>query len=96
MADTVYDRLKSGVDWAQERLRDDEERLLATTPPRLEVRVTDLGFHNPATIFLYGVDEEGNEVTIMVGMEALALCLHTGKKEAPEPRRTIGFRASDI
>jgi hypothetical protein len=93
MAEMVYQRVKEGIESAQAQLGEDEELVVTYHLPGTTIQVSSVGFHNPSLIYLFGIDELGNEVSVQVAMQTLALILRRVKREPERPRREIGFTA---
>lgn len=54
--------------------------------------VHTIEFNNPSIIIFHGVDENGNEISLIQHCNQLNFLLQVGKREQPEqPKRQIGF-----
>jgi hypothetical protein len=53
--------------------------------------VTNLGYHNPYLIKLFGKNERDEECIILTHMNSVQLLLVVEKTDARSPKRTIGF-----
>ena len=92
LADTFYDRLRQHIEGTQNQLKKDEQLVLYYYNQTGErILVTDMGYHNPNLIILYGQDSNGNECSVIAHMQSVQLVVKILKLENKAERRTIGF-----
>ena len=92
MADTFYDRLESFITEAQSELEENQQLEISYASPAGEIiTVTDIGYHNPYLIRLYGKDKRNQECTVLVHMNSVQLIVRTANLRDAEQHRRIGF-----
>jgi hypothetical protein len=90
-ADTFYDRLRHHIEETQDQLGDNQElAILYYTTGGDPIVISDIGYHNPNLIILYGMDSKGNESNVLLHMESVQLVLKIIKVDN-KPKRKIGF-----
>jgi hypothetical protein len=94
MADTFYDRIETFIKEAEGELKQDEQLEITCSSPSGEViLITDIGYHNPYLIMLYGQDKHMNQCTILTHMDSVQLMIKTISLEDAGKHRHIGFLA---
>jgi len=94
LADWYHERLESHIREYQEELADDEDMSVAVILSNgRSIAATWFGYHNPNMITVYGVDEYGNEVKLLLPHTNIQVVL-TKTKKGPE-RRSIGFQTRE-
>jgi hypothetical protein len=90
-ADTFYDRLRHHIEEFQKNLKEDEQlAIYSYAGPNEPILITDIGYHNPFLINLFGTDSKGNECCVLAHMSSIQLVLKI-EKASPEERKEIGF-----
>lgn len=93
MADTQHARLEENIKEYQDKLPDDEQALVTVIlHGGQHVTVTWLGYHNASMLIADGIDERGNEVSLLLPHLDTQVVLTKAKKEAGEERRPLGFQ----
>jgi hypothetical protein len=76
MANVFYDRLRHHIEDTQNKLEENQQLAIYYYAPGGEpILVTDIGYHNPNLIILYGMDSKGNESNILLHMQSVQLVL---------------------
>jgi hypothetical protein len=92
-AEQLYYALEEEINSQSNNLEDDEA--LHITAPLQNgslIRVQEFGFRNWSLILIYGVDDNGNDVTLYVSHTNFQINVTTVKLKPEEPRREIGFK----
>lgn len=90
-ADTFYDRLRHQIENFQKDLKEDEQLAIYSYVGSNEpILITDIGYHNPFLITLYGTDSKENACCVLAHMSSVQLVLKI-EKVSPEERKEIGF-----
>jgi hypothetical protein len=91
-ASTLYEHLKEWFADAESELAKDEHLDLSfVTQGGDLISISDIGYHNPHLIVLYGRDEKGDDCKVLVHMAAVQLILKTVKGSETPGHRHIGF-----
>jgi activator of 2-hydroxyglutaryl-CoA dehydratase len=94
LADTLYERLQEQIKGMEGELKEGEElQVFYTRHGGEQLVITDIGYHNPSLMILYGVDEGSNECAVLVHMNSVELLLRVAKASVPQEPRRIGFIA---
>jgi hypothetical protein len=92
MIGSIYDRLQEQISTAQAQLVEGEQlAVYYQGQGGSPILVTNLGFHNPYLIKLFGKNESDEECVILAHMNSVQLLLVVEKTDARSPKRTIGF-----
>jgi hypothetical protein len=92
MADTFYDRLQEQISTALAQLVEGEQlAVYYQGQGGSSIQVTNLGYHNPYLIKLFGKNESDEECVVLAHMNSVQLLLVVEKTDARSPKRTIGF-----
>jgi hypothetical protein len=92
MARTFYDRLQVQISTAQAQLYEGEQlAVYYQEQGGSRILVTNLGYHNPYLIKLFGKNESDEECVVLAHMNSVQLLLVVEKTDARSPKRTIGF-----
>ena len=92
MADTFYDRLQEQIQGSLGQLREGEQLAAyyygqGSAP----ILVTNLGYHNPYLIKIFGKNERDEECLVLAHMNSVQLVLVVEKTDARSPKSTIVF-----
>jgi len=92
MANTFYDRLQEQISAAQAQLYEGEQlAVYYQGQGGSPIQVTNLGYHNPYLIKLFGKNESAEDCLVLAHMNSVQLLLVVEKTDARSPKRTIGF-----
>jgi hypothetical protein len=92
LASTFYDQLQEAINRELEQLGKMEQlAVYYQGPSGAPLLVTDLGYHNPYLIKLFGKNERDEECVVLAHMNSVQLLLVVEKPAARSPKRTIGF-----
>ena len=92
MARTFYDRLQVQISTAQAQLYEGEQlAVYFQGQGGSRILVTNLGYHNPYLIKLFGKNESDEKCVVLAHMSSVQLLLVVEKTAARSPKRTIGF-----
>ena len=92
MARTFYDRLQEQISTAQAQLYEGEQlAVYYQGQGGSPILVTNLGYHNPYLIKLFGKNESDEECVVLAHLNSVQLLLVVEKTDARSPKRTIGF-----
>jgi hypothetical protein len=92
MANTFYDRLQEQISAAQAQLYEGEQlAVYYQGQVGSPIQVTNLGYHNPSLIKLFGKNESAEDCLVLAHMNSVQLLLVVEKTDASSPKRTIGF-----
>ena len=92
MANTFYDRLQEQISAAQAQLYEGEQlAVYYQGQVGSPIQVTNLGYHNPSLIKLFGKNESAEDCLVLAHMNSVQLLLVVEKTDARSPKRTIGF-----
>ena len=92
MANTFYDRLQEHISAAQAQLYEGEQlAVYYQGQVGSPIQVTNLGYHNPSLIKLFGKNESAEDCLVLAHMNSVQLLLVVEKRDASSPKRTIGF-----
>ena len=92
MANTFYDRLQEQISAAQAQLYEGEQlAVYYQGQVGSPIQVTNLGYHNPYLIKLFGKNESAEDCLVLAHMNSVQLLLVVEKTDASSPKRTIGF-----
>ena len=92
MANTFYDRLQEQISAAQAQLYEGEQlAVYYQGQVGSPIQVTNLGYHNPSLIKLFGKNESAEDCLVLAHMNSVQLLLVVEKTDASSPKRTISF-----
>ena len=92
MADTFYNRLQEQISTGLAQLAEGEQlAVYYLGQSGSPILVTNLGYHNPYLIKLFGKNERDEECLVLAHMNSVQLLLVVEKTDARSPKRTIGF-----
>jgi len=92
MANTFYDQLQEQISSKSAQLSEGEQlALYYQQQGGSTMLVTNLGYHNPYLITLFGKNESDEECIVLAHMNSVQLLLVVEKTDARSPKRTIGF-----
>lgn len=92
MANTFYDRLQEQISAAQAQLYEGEQlAVYYQGQGGSPIQVTNLGYHNPYLIKLFGKNESAEDCLVLAHMNSVQLLLVVEKTDVRSPKRTIGF-----
>jgi hypothetical protein len=94
LANTLYDRVQHFIKNAEAKLEAKQE-LLVLFFDRVgrPILVSDLGYHNPNMMIVWGTDTNGEDCSVLVHMSSFELVLQVVEEKPEAPRRPIGFVA---
>ena len=91
-AHTLYEHLQEWITDAESELDKDEHlNLCYVSQAGDRISVSDIGYHNPHLIVLYGCDQQGNDCNVLVHMASVQLIVRPVKGTEHAKRRPIGF-----
>lgn len=94
MADTLYEDTKSFIEEAESKLEEGQQLVVVFTDRAgWPIKVSDLGYHNPNLMFVWGTDLDGNDCSVVVHLESFELRLTVEEAPVDIPRNPIGFVA---
>lgn len=92
MANTFYDQLREQISAAQAQLYEGEQlAVYYQGQGGSPIQVTNLGYHNPSLIKLFGKNESAEDCLVLAHMNSMQLLLVVEKTDARSAKRTIGF-----
>ena len=92
MANTFYDQLQEAINRELEQLGKMEQlAVYYQGQGGSPIQVTNLGYHNPYLIKLFGKNESAEDCLVLAHMNSVQLLLVVEKTDARSPKRTIGF-----
>lgn len=96
LADTLYEHIQEFIRKAEAELGA-KQRLVVLFFDRVgrPIVVSDIGYHNPTMMIVWGMDPEGNDCSILVHMSSFELVLQVVEEQQETPRRPIGFVAPE-
>ena len=94
MADTLHEDTKALIEQTESKL-EEGQHLVALYIDRsgAPVLVSDLGYHNPNMMVIWGTDIDGNDCSIITHMASFEIQLKVIDRQQDAPRRKIGFVA---
>jgi len=96
IADTFYKHLKKEISATEASLKEGQRlRVEYSSAAAGRIIVQSLRFQNPYLMLFHGVDENGNECTVLAHMGSVQLLLRVVTDDSGE-RKPIGFRGGSL
>jgi len=92
LASTFYDRLEEGIkDFETNTVEDEHIEAHVVLSNGETIVAYDFGYHNPNLFYIWGLDSQGNEVSVLAHVSTVQVVMRRLKNTPDHPKREIGF-----